>query len=300
MGQLTAGIALLLVAGTGTSAGPVRLLHHTGWPDPIPASSVEPLNWSTIHPPIYGSQWSLSSSSFRPSNKDPNAQPLKSSISVTDTPLPNIVDWRNRDGVNYITTPQDQGVCNSCWAFATTALVEAMVRIEHGVWTKRSEADVHSGVGALCADYGSADEALAWMAGMPQPWDQQHLHQNPPGIADWACGPYEDRDPTIRTRCADRDGRATHVPPFQALGTMEDQKRWLDRYGPLVATFVLYSDFGTWRPMEKGTVYQWDGMKDSVGNHLALVVGYDDNKQAWIIKNSWGKQWGEDGFAYIA
>ena len=30
-----------------------------------------------------------------------------------------------------------------------------------------------------------------------------------------------------------------------------------------------------------------------------MLVGWDDNKQAWLIKNSWGKDWGEDGFGWV-
>ena len=42
-----------------------------------------------------------------------------------------IVDWRNRFGRNWITTVRNQGGTVNCWAFATTGLYEAMIRIEH-------------------------------------------------------------------------------------------------------------------------------------------------------------------------
>jgi hypothetical protein len=35
-------------------------------------------------------------------------------------------------------------------------------------------------------------------------------------------------------------------------------------------------------------------------NHVVLLVGWDDSKMAWRIKNSWGKDWGEDGFGWVA
>ena len=36
-------------------------------------------------------------------------------------------------------------------------------------------------------------------------------------------------------------------------------------------------------------------------NHAVLLVGYDNDEtgEYWIIQNSWGKKWGEDGFANI-
>lgn len=44
--------------------------------------------------------------------------------------LPNSIDWRNIDGVNYISPIRNQGTCGSCYAFASMALLEANVRIE--------------------------------------------------------------------------------------------------------------------------------------------------------------------------
>ncbi len=36
-----------------------------------------------------------------------------------------------------------------------------------------------------------------------------------------------------------------------------------------------------------------------IGHHAILVIGYDDTKGAWWIKNSWGTAWGEGGFARV-
>ncbi|KAL2130283.1 hypothetical protein VTI74DRAFT_6677 [Chaetomium olivicolor] len=278
-------LSFLLLAATGTLANPILRPRQLPWPEPVPASSIGPLDWASIPRPLYNPPGSSSSS------KSYSKATAASSPQAT-------VDWRNRSGLNYITTPQDQGVCNSCWAFAVTALIESMVRIEHGVWSKRSEADVHDGVGAACESVGNAEETLAWVAGMGADWVNDTA-KPPRGLADWACDPYEATAHAYET-CKDRRGRATFIPFYQALGTVENQKRWLDEYGPLVVTFILYSDFGGWKPAEDGSVYKWDGVSASTGNHLALVVGYDDEKQAWIMKNSWGKGWGDKGFVYFA
>lgn len=61
--------------------------------------------------------------------------------------IANAVDWRNYYGLNWLTSVQDQGRCGSCWTFAAVALAETQARVEHGVWNKRSEADLHDQMG---------------------------------------------------------------------------------------------------------------------------------------------------------
>ncbi|KAB5522099.1 hypothetical protein GE09DRAFT_1155078 [Coniochaeta sp. 2T2.1] len=87
---------------------------------------------------------------------------------------------------------------------------------------------------------------------------------------------------------------------YQALGTVEDQKKWLAEYGPVVATFQLYSDLGSWTRGDETPVYKVSNGSTTSGNHIALVVGYDDSQGAWIMKNSWGPNWGDKGFVYFA
>jgi Papain family cysteine protease len=83
------------------------------------------------------------------------------------------VDWRNRFGMNWISSVRSQGGTSNYWAFATTALYEAMVRIEQCVWCRRSEADLVRGVGKQPWDLGNLGEATAFV--------QNH------GLADPAC-----------------------------------------------------------------------------------------------------------------
>ncbi|SPQ26231.1 d14614d7-7edf-49d7-b461-6d902ee31df1 [Thermothielavioides terrestris] len=278
---------LAFVLAAGAAANPLLRPRRVPWPDPVPASSIGPIDWSSVHAPIYSP----------PSSQGSPGKTFSAIKAATSSTPPTVVDWRNRSGLNYITTPQDQGVCDSCWAFAVTALIESMVRVEHGVWSKRSEADVHDGVGAACESVGNAEDTLAWVAGQGAEFISSN--STPPGIADWPCDPYQATEHPYE-HCSDRSGRATRIPFYQALGAVDDQKKWLDQYGPLVATFILYSDFDSWKPTAQSDVYKWDGVSQTTGNHLALIVGYDDEKQAWIMKNSWGKSWGENGFVHFA
>jgi len=50
----------------------------------------------------------------------------------------------------------------------------------------------------------------------------------------------------------------------------------------------------------KGGIVQLPGStRVNPGRHCQVIVGYDDNKQSWIVRNSWGSWWGEGGYAWV-
>ena len=81
----------------------------------------------------------------------------------------------------------------------------------------------------------------------------------------------------------------------------------LVKNGPMAVAFEVYDDFFNY----KSGVYHHTGLKDrfnpfEITNHAVLLVGYGTdttNPQApekyWIVKNSWGESWGEDGYFKI-
>lgn len=200
--------------------------------------------------------------------------------------LPAVLDWRSRWGWPWITSVRDQGGCLACWAFAAVALVEAMVRIEHCVWPRLSEGDVHKGMGAKCSNTGNTGTALTW------------IKNN--GLADPGCFPWTTSNPAYAPT-PDRGGRSVRIPAYQALGTAASQKQWLDLAGPVGTFFEVWTDFFSYGAGVYHRVpYLSPGVpnKDE-GGHFMLIVGYDDNQGCWIVKNSWGTGWGQAGYALI-
>ncbi len=195
---------------------------------------------------------------------------------------PGSIDWRNRWGQNWITSTRDQNPCPACWTFAGTALVEAMVRIEHSMWTRLSEGDVHRGVGKTCPDLGNMGEVSAFFANN--------------GICDPGSWPWRtDAPPYAPT--ADRNGRSVRGPAFE-LVSVADSKNWLDTVGPLVTWIDVYNDFSA----INGTVYRRSTNPSNAlrGGHFFLIIGYSDTLGAWLCKNSWGTSWGVNGVGWIA
>jgi hypothetical protein len=82
--------------------------------------------------------------------------------------------------------------------------------------------------------------------------------------------------------------------------TIEVLKRAVFDHGPIVAGIVATELF--WK-YKTGVFNELPNDTDCV-NHGIVIIGWDDSKHAWHIKNSWGKCgrrcWGEDGFGWVA
>jgi C1A family cysteine protease len=81
--------------------------------------------------------------------------------------------------------------------------------------------------------------------------------------------------------------------PPDRLPTVEQLKAALVERGPLVAPIVYDECLANYR----GGVFNEQDL-DMI-NHAVLLIGWDDDKQAWLVKNSWGEEWGGKGFAWI-
>jgi hypothetical protein len=192
------------------------------------------------------------------------------------------VDWRSRFGWPWLTEIKDQAQCESCWVFSAVGVVEAMTRIEHTIWSLRSEGDVHDGLGASCGQTGGPSTAFDWM--------------KTNGVADPGCWPYETQNLSYKPT-ADRSGRTVRLTDYVTLNNIDDQKAWIDNNGPLSACFTCYWDFQAYGP--SSGVYICNPATGIDGGHCIVIVGYDDSKQAWLVRNSWGTGWGMNGYCWF-
>lgn len=206
------------------------------------------------------------------------------------------MDWRERFGWPWITSVQAQ-LCEDCWVFSATALIEAMVRIEHCAWFKGSEFELRWAYlqppptprvfsRTPCADGGGPEGAI-----------QYAVHY---GVCDEACEPYTQSNAPF-SPCADFSGRSVRLAPGSEVAiegqspnnpNYEMQKAWLDLNGPFIV-FLAAAGLGA---IGSG-VFQ--GLPGANPDHFVLAVGYDDSKNAWICKNSWGANWNGDGYFYL-
>ena len=70
-------------------------------------------------------------------------------------------------------------------------------------------------------------------------------------------------------------------------------------YGPVATGFMVHEDFYSYDA--KNLIYQWDRESKEVGGHAVVVVGFgvDKGVKFWLVRNSWGTEWGDDGYFRI-
>jgi hypothetical protein len=207
--------------------------------------------------------------------------------------LPSLIDWRNKDNTNYLGKVMNQGNCGSCVAFASVATLEGQVSVTSGVPGTRP---TFSPQMLFACGGGACDRG--WMPGSAASFLKNT------GVPDEACMPYTSgstgEDVSCSKRCADTDSRSFKIASVRkpsggfSGGSVESVKAALLK-GPLVTTMTVYEDFVTY----SGGIYKHT-TGSSLGGHAVSLVGYDDQKGAWLVRNSWGEEFGEKGFVWIS
>lgn len=68
---------------------------------------------------------------------------------------------------------------------------------------------------------------------------------------------------------------------------------------PFIASIVIYSSFQRTGDEGRVMITMPKSHEENLGGHAVLICGYDDSKQSWILRNSWGTSWGLKGYCYL-
>jgi len=196
--------------------------------------------------------------------------------------VPESYDWRDHNAVSPV---KDQKRCGSCWAFSAVGNIEGVYAIKNGSIKTFSEQQL----------VDCDDEDGGCNGGFMN--NAFHYLSTHGGLMTDNDYPYTGTGGTCKFNPL---GVAVELTTFQDVSKNEDEiKNTLFENGPLaIAVNATPFQFYT-----KGILTPTKQSCNPAGlNHGVTLVGYgsENGQNFWIIKNSWGKTWGEQGYIRLA
>jgi cathepsin L len=220
--------------------------------------------------------------------------------------LPTFIDWRMKG----VTTPvKSQGDCGSCWAFASTAILESHIALQTGYLYDLSPQELVSCAlnPSNCSGQSGCDGSTAEIA--------FQLVQQYGIVQEWQFG-YQDST-GLPINCSlsqkDKPNNGTGKTYFrEAVAGITDYfvlpsnnytvlMNVVAKLGPVAVSVACMP----WHLYQSGVFYEPmsnDANRTSTTDvdHLVALEGYGTDEETgeeyWIVRNSWGVQWGEHGY----
>jgi cathepsin L len=159
-------------------------------------------------------------------------------------------------------------MCGSCWAFSAVGTIEGAYNVENNCPACNkdlSEQQLVSDDGICCGNCGNCNGGWPHLA-------FSYIHST--GVCDEGCFPYKARTSPCNL-CQDYSRRVWKIDSFGKISdNLDEIKRAVICYGPISVASMNWL-------------------------HAIVLVGYDDDREVWIIRNSWGSSWGDRGYGYI-
>ncbi|XP_056402495.1 cathepsin S-like isoform X2 [Hyla sarda] len=217
--------------------------------------------------------------------RDERESYLSNTRNITkNTNLPDSIDWRVK---GCVTEVKNQGSCGSCWAFSAVGALEGQMKLKTGNLVSLSPqnlVDCSTKYGNKGCNGGFMTQAFQYV-----------IDNN--GIDSDSSYPYHATDGKCKYNPSTKAASCTKYTEVEP-GTEENLKQVVATVGPVSVAidarhpaFYLYKD----------GVYDDASCTQNV-NHGVLAVGYGNlnGKDYWLVKNSWGQNYGLKGYILIA
>lgn len=230
---------------------------------------------------------------------------LKNYKPAADASLPQF------DARNYIKIPEiRQQKCGSCWAYGAVGLLEISYMAQKGYGTT-STIDLSEKQVLGCSAAGSCNggwhfAAFEWMKNTNQKLLLEELLKDDEKFPKKSSSPDADFVDVVcnvsgvkksYTELADW-GIVQKDKDLDKVADEYEIKEAIVKYGAVAVSIYAspaFQDYASAETFEENE----SAYKDSAINHIVLIIGWDNKKQAWLIRNSWGKNWGDDGYGWI-
>jgi hypothetical protein len=86
---------------------------------------------------------------------------------------------------------------------------------------------------------------------------------------------------------------------FSIANDVKTIKYWLNKNEPIALGIAVYSNFMNFSAAKSGDIGLPSANDRFIGGHAIVLCGYDDDTQKFILRNSWGSYWGNNGYFYL-
>nr|XP_023884001.1 zingipain-2-like [Quercus suber] len=198
------------------------------------------------------------------------------------TEIPMTMDWREKGAVTSI---KDQGRCGCCWAFSAVAAVEGITQIKTGNLISLSEQQLVD-----CAVEGNQGCKGGWMDNA-----FRYIIKNQ-GLSTEEKYPYE----TMQGTCdhGKESIYAAQISAFEDLPS-NNEKALLQAVANQPISIAIDGSGRNFHFYKSGVFMEECGTRLT---HAVTAIGYGtsaDGTKYWLMKNSWGTRWGENGYMRI-
>ena len=97
------------------------------------------------------------------------------------------------------------------------------------------------------------------------------------------------------SRCY-QEARSHCIKSYHRISTLLEMLTCLTEGYPFVFGFSVYESFESRRVAQTGIVQMPKKDERMLGGHAVMVVGFDQRKKRFLIRNSWGDNWGQNGY----
>ncbi|XP_056637020.1 cathepsin L-like proteinase [Diorhabda sublineata] len=188
--------------------------------------------------------------------------------------IPDSIDWRESNAVLPV---RNQGICGACWSFSTTGCLEGQLAINKNQQIALSEQELID-----CSE----NYTNTGCSGGDQYVSFEYIRDH--GLSSESDYPYIERDGNCQNKekviktlsqiqrvAQDDNSLAQAIATIGPISVSADASIWLFYGGGIFDSSLCGTDI----------------------NHAILAVGY--TQDYWIIKNSWGTEWGENGYINV-